>query len=212
MKNPILLLSGATGVGTSTFSRELSHKLGIVSVTQTDLLRQALRSYVAPDINVTLGRSTYTAGQTKNYHNKKPEVQRAEIIRGYKSQCAAVMVGVGSIIERGIEENIPMIVEGAHLIPGKTRRGSHYKKHKDRFIEFLVYIGNPDVHIQRFVKRQQEAPEREIDKYIRNFKEIRWIHNYMLDRASQYEHIETIDNTGPLKNNLEKILRSYEIS
>lgn len=40
MEQKIILLSGATGVGTSTFSFELAKSLGIPSIISTDSIRE----------------------------------------------------------------------------------------------------------------------------------------------------------------------------
>ena len=47
MENPIILISGGTGVGTSKYSMELARKLDIPSVLSTDSVREVIRSVVA---------------------------------------------------------------------------------------------------------------------------------------------------------------------
>src|SRR3989338_8826737 len=121
MDNKIILISGGTGVGSTTYSFELAKALGIVNILSTDFIREVIRSIIARPLNPTLDKSTYTAGQTVHYDEKPEEVQYAEIIRGYKTQCAAINVGVEGIIKRAVNENIPLIIEGVHLLPGKFR-------------------------------------------------------------------------------------------
>ena len=73
----------------------------------------------------------------------------------------------------------------------------------------MVYIEDAEVHRQRFVKRQQKAPRRSAQKYLDNFREIRWIHDYLVGKAQESTNITLIENGGTSQEGLEKILRNF---
>ena len=209
MNSPIILIAGGTGVGTSYFALELAKHFNMPNVMSTDSIREVIRSVVHPSINQTIQNSTYQAGQTENYRKKSIEIRKAEILRGYKIQCKAVEVGIEGVIRRAIVENQPLIIEGAHIIPGKFSESSLYKENSDRFIEYLIFISNPDIHRKRFIQREKDAPQREVKKYLKNFKEIRWINDYLVSRAKRFPCIIKIDNIVAKEKGVEKILREY---
>lgn len=203
MNPKIILLSGGTGVGTSRYSFEIAKALNISSIVSTDAVREVLRSTFANGINETLGKSTYLAGKTLNYVNKLQDVQRTEIIRAYKLQSDAVNVGIEGIIKRSIEENIPTIIEGIHLRPGVISSNNNFL---NNVLEFHVYISDDEVHKKRFLSREKLAPERITRKYLDNFQEIRWIHDYLLNRAHRFEEVILVDNSGSVSDGLDVIL------
>jgi 2-phosphoglycerate kinase len=210
MHNKIILISGGTGVGTSKYSLELVKKISnIDSVISTDSIREVLRSVFHHDINPNLSHSTYESGQTKNYSKKDEKSKELEIIRAYKNQCIPVHLGVESVINRAIRENISLIVEGIHIRPGFIEDSKIFKLNKKRFMQYLIKISDPEVHKHRFKQRQSEAPERQMEKYLKNFQEIRWIHDYLAERADKHPLVYQIDNAGKLENGLDQMLKYF---
>ncbi len=209
MEQPIILVGGGTGVGTSRLSFELASYLGINSVTSTDAIREVVRTVIHHAINPALQGSTYLAGKTEHYAEKTAGVQRAEILRGYKNQCSAVWVGIEGLLERGFKESIPLVIEGIHLRSGFVSETRHYQSFKDRLLEYAIFISDEEVHRQRFLARQEEAPGRPMEKYTSNFREIRWIHDYLVDRAKRFPSIVLIDNVGSVEETKRKVVRAY---
>lgn len=196
IKNPIILISGGTGVGTSTYALEIAKQFEIHNITQTDAIREAFRSQYRKRFHPILFTSTYLIGQTQNYSIKPESIQQAEIIRGYKNQAQSVGCGIEGIVKRAIKENIPCIIEGVHIVPGKIQDSEFYKNSSDRFIEYIISISEKAVHAQRFQMRQEQAPERSMKKYLNHIREIRWIHDYLVSRSQRYENITQIENSG----------------
>ena len=194
IENPIVLLEGGTGVGTSTFSLKLAAALDIPVVVNTDYVREALRMAIAPEVNPALGRSTYLAGRTRSYERRSEREKRHEIIHGFKMQCSPIQAAVDQIVRRAIKENRSILVEGVHLQPGRIRTTDWYQQIDGRIVELFLYIEDPDVHRERFLYRQRKAPERPMGIYLENFREIRWIHDYMLERALQNDEIFRVNN------------------
>lgn len=201
---PIVLIGGGTGVGTSKLAAEFSRLQNLPSPLSTDAIREVLRSAMNPGLLPTLGQSTYLAGQTEHYAQKLPEVQRMEILRAYKSQCDAVSVGVEGILLRAQEENHALVLEGVHLRPGAFRKPETGRDLQ----EFLIYVADPDIHRERFSARAREAPARGGTKYLTHFREIRWIHDYLVDRAKR-TGVLLIENGGPISETLAAMQKAY---
>jgi 2-phosphoglycerate kinase len=207
--NPIILISGGTGVGTSTYSFELAKAVGIPTVISTDWIREIIRSTVSKNLIPHLDKSSYMAGKTDNYSEKNEDVQKSEIIRAFKNQAISINSGVEGVITRSNNENIPIIIEGVHLIPGKIKESAIYEKYADKIFEFFIYIQDEELHKTRFLSREKNAPERSIKKYIDNFKEIRWIQEYLMQRSNKDTKIIQIDNSSDIRSGLDKILQTY---
>jgi 2-phosphoglycerate kinase len=206
IENPIVLLEGGTGVGTSTFALKLAAALDIPVVVNTDCVREVLRTAIAPEVNPALGRSTYLAGRTRNYEQRPDREKRHEIIHGFKMQCSPIQAAVDRIVRRAIKENRSILVEGVHLQPGRIRNAEWYKDTDGRIIELFLYIEDPDVHRERFVYRQLRAPERPMGIYLENFREIRWIHDYLLERALRDEAIFRVNNDRHARDCLKALI------
>ena len=198
MSARIILIGGGTGVGTSRLALELAKEMDFPSIISTDTIREVVRASIHPDINPALMRSTYLAGQTANYQGKPEEVRRAEILRAYKSQCSPVWVGIHALLSRSLTENVPVVLEGVHLRPGYLQETVLSDALGDRVREYMVYIKDPAIHRNRFEMRMREAPERLMRKYLDNFAEIRWIHDYLLDRAHNSRDVVLIENGGSI--------------
>jgi len=211
MDAPIILISGGTGVGTSTFSIELAKALNIHTAISTDSIREIIRSTLNQDVNPALKQSTYLAGQTKNYRTKKIDVRKAEILRGYKMQCETVNIGSRGMIQRAIEENTPLILEGIHIMPGKVNDPKIYGNDTQRFVEYHFFISDKQIHKKHFEQRQKNSPERKISKYLENFEEIRWIHDYLGERANKYENILKIENKKDIELTLDEMINFFNL-
>ena len=207
--NPIILISGGTGVGTSTYSFELAKAVGISSAISTDWIREIIRSTLSKDVIPYLDKSSYLAGKTDNYSEKNEDIQKSEIIRAFKNQATSINSGIEGVIRRANNENMPVIIEGVHLIPGKLKESQAYAKYSDNIFEFFIYIKDEEVHKSRFLSREKNAPERNIKKYVENFKEIRWIQEYLMQRADRYPEIVQIENSSDVRTGLDKIMQAY---
>ena len=57
----IILIGGATGVGKSTLATQLAHRLGITRVIGTDMVRQTMRAFFAPELMPAIHTSSFDA-------------------------------------------------------------------------------------------------------------------------------------------------------
>jgi 2-phosphoglycerate kinase len=174
----IILIGGATGVGKSTLATQLAHRLGITRVIGTDMVRQTMRAFFAPELMPAIHTSSFDAASAV----RVPVPRETDLSKvGFIEQTKAVSVGIEALIARGIEEAQRMVVEGVHLVPGYLDR-SHWGR--AIVLEFMLAIGDKDRHRSNFTVRDWETGGvRPLRKYAEHFAQIRRIQKYIVGRA-----------------------------
>src|ERR687893_828457 len=176
----VILIGGATGVGTSTLAADVARRLNIQSVIGTDAIREVLRRAISPDLLPMLHRSSF---DIKPEDIRVPVAKEETVLFGYRSQASQVSVGVEAIVERGIKEGTNLVVEGVHLAPEIIL--NRYKDHPN-VCPLIVYLSDEEAHRSRFyVRALGTAMRRPAEEYIAHFKEIRQIHDYIAGSAAR---------------------------
>ena len=104
----IILLGGATGVGKTSLGLEVAHRLGIGRVLSTDAIRQIMRIMLSQDLVPALHASSFNAHRTL-----PPELLGEDpVIEGFRAQAASVSVGVRATLDRAVEENGSLVLDG----------------------------------------------------------------------------------------------------
>ena len=186
----IILIGGATGVGKSTLATQIAHRLGITRLTSSDLIRQVMRAFFSAELMPAIHYSSFDAGRVI----KAPELKGPDRdIAGYVEQVEKVCVGVNAIIKRAINEGTPMIVEGAHLVPGFLKEDLW-----DRavVIQMVLAVNDLERHQGHFFVRDKETGGvRSLEKYVSSMNKIRRVQDYLI-RAAQQEKVPVIDNAN----------------
>ena len=173
----IILIGGATGVGKSTIATQLATRLGITRVVSTDAVREVLRSSFTREMFPTLYESSFNADNAV----RQPIPHSGDrLIIGFREQAAAVAVGAQSLIDRAIAENMDMILEGAHLVPGFLEK---IDSDAAVIVPLLVTIDDENLHRGHFYRRDRDTGARGSERYLKAFKKIRRIQKYMVSSA-----------------------------
>lgn len=176
----VVLIGGATGVGTSTLAADIARRLNIQSVIGTDAIREVLRRAISPDLLPVLHKSSF---DIKSEDIRVPVADDERVLFGYRAQASQVSVGVEAIVERGIKEGTNLVVEGVHLAPEIIL--NRYKDHPN-VCPLIVYLSDEEAHRSRFyVRALGTAMRRPAEEYIAHFKEIRQIHDYIAGSAAR---------------------------
>jgi len=189
-----LLISGVTGVGTTSIASAIANRRGIQYLIGTDAIREATRQIIRPEVSPSLHQSSYLAGKSKNYSSKSEEIKREKIIRGFKNQSSAVKICIDGIIIRYQIEGLRFIIEGINLLPGDY---DNLIKRKE-IRQILIDIPQETIHLDRIRLRTSRNPSRG-NQYKENFKEIRWLRDYLLRRARD-NNIVIVENDGKLED------------
>ncbi len=183
----VLLLAGAAGVGKTALAQAVAHRLGIAGVISTDAIRQVMRIMLGPELVPAIHASSYDAHRV---------VQRAEepedpIIDAFRAQAATVSVGARAMIDRAIEENTSIIMDGVAILPGLIDV-SRYTK--EVYVVFLaVATLDEQAFAQRFAKRGRAAAGRPPHRYLENLPAILRIQDHILELAEQHD-VPIVDN------------------
>lgn len=185
----IILIGGASGVGSSTTAFQVAQRLGIRNVIGTDMLREVMRKVLSRELLPTLYESSFLAWRamrTSVFTN-----EREKIISGFEDQMRFVSVAIEAIMERAIREGISIIIEGIHVVPGFIKE--EYLK-KPYVFMFTLKMDDPERHKERFILRSQETYlKRPADYYLGHFNEIRIIHDYIVSQAEK-NGVEVVDS------------------
>lgn len=176
----IILIGGATGVGTSTLAADVARRLNIQSVIGTDSIREVLRRAVSPALLPMLHKSSYGV---KKEDIRVPVAEEELVLYGFRAQSSQVSVGVEAIVERGLREGTNLVIEGVHLAPEIIL--DRFRDHPN-VCSLVVYLSDEDVHRDRFhVRALGTSMRRPAEEYISHFREIRQIHDYIRESAER---------------------------
>ena len=198
-KHPIIiLLGGASGVGTSTIAFELASRLGIPSVIGTDSIREVMRRSISKDLAPMLYESSYTAWKSLRVPS---EINNEDIhILGFERHVELVLVGVESVIDRCLKEGLSVIIEGTHIIPGFMKE--KYEK-MPNIITLILTLSSEKMHKERFAARAK-ITSRPLERYLKHFEIIRKINDYITKKAHEY-NVPVIENIS-ISDSVEKCL------
>lgn len=184
----IILIGGTTGVGKSTLAAQVAHRLGIIRLASTDMVRQVMRAFFAPQLMPAIHTSSFEcAGAVRIPVPEATDLSRA----GFIEQATAVAVGIEAIVARAVEEAQSLILEGVHLVPGYLDRR---RWHDALVIEFVVAVPDAGRHRNHFsVRDWQTGGLRPLRRYLEHFDEIRRIQDYILAQAALHD-VRVIDN------------------
>ncbi|MFH1280540.1 MAG: hypothetical protein ABII08_02925 [Candidatus Beckwithbacteria bacterium] len=196
-KKPLIIfVGGSTGVGTSTLAVKLGSALDINHIVSTDAVREIVRKFLPVQISPLLHVSTYESGaiiETIRSYNDA-------VVFGFVSQSKKVIYGLEPVIKRSVKERQDIIIEGIHLIPGQMEFLKKYEK-KAKIIQIILDVDHVKTHLEHFSIRHFQNSNRPKTKYLKNFKEIRLIRDFLVHEAEE-------NNVSVFENyNLNKVER-----
>jgi 2-phosphoglycerate kinase len=175
-------------VGTSTLAADVARRLNIQSVIGTDSIREVLRRAISPDLLPILHKSSY---EIKREDLRVPIEDEETVLFGFRQQASQVAVGVEAIVDRGLTEGTNLVIEGVHLVPEVIL--GRYRDHPN-VCPVVVYLSDEHVHRSRFyIRALGTAMRRPAEEYIAYFKEIRQIHDYIVESAGRVG-VQAVEN------------------
>jgi 2-phosphoglycerate kinase len=173
----IILIGGASGVGTSSMAFELASRLRLKNIISTDMIREVMRKIISKDLSPVIHKSSFDAHESI----RTPSIRVNKVIEGFISHVEVVNVGVEAIIERSVKEGISTIIEGVHVVPGLIRKDLI---EDNNIIIFTLIVDDEESHKQRFYSRcRQPWVKRSLEKYMDNFDTIRKTQCYLIEQA-----------------------------
>ena len=174
----IILIGGASGVGTSSMAFELANRLGLKNIIGTDMIREVMRKIISKELNPVIHKSSFNAHESI----RTPAIRVDAAIEGFISHVDVVNVGVEAIVERSINEGISIIIEGVHIVPGFIREDLI---NKGNIIMLILTVDDEEIHKQRFFTRcRQPWVKRSLENYMDNFDSIRKTQDFLINQAN----------------------------
>ncbi len=183
-----LLLGGATGAGKTSIAVEVARRLQIPRVIGTDSIRQIMRLMFSRDLMPELYGSTFDAHSHLALENVTPSESP---VAGFRAQAQKIAVGVRALLERGLEENASLVVEGANLLPGMLDLDRY--RHAAHVIFLVVATLDDRAYGARFQARSERQRERGAQRYIEHMPEILATQEHVLAEA-EAAGLPIIDN------------------
>jgi 2-phosphoglycerate kinase len=211
----IVLIGGATGVGKSTIAAHVAERLGIVRIVPTDSIREAMRAFFSETLMPSIHYSSYEAGKAVRIP-VGPGLDAG--VLGFMEQVEMVSVGMRAIIDRAIKERTSLVVEGVHMVPGMMGPGkAEVRKTDVLFLPLVVSVQDEQLHRSHFlVREQQTSGRRVLARYLRGFRDIRKIQDFILERAATegtlvVENVSIDDAVGTVVDALYGIIEQTEV-
>lgn len=177
----IILIGGASGVGTSSMAFELANRLGLKNIISTDMIREVMRKIISKELNPIIHKSSFNAYESI----RTPAIRVDAVVEGFISHVDVVNVGIEAIVERSIKEGISIIIEGVHIVPGFIREEL---VNKGKIIMFTLTVEDEEMHKQRFYTRcRQPWVKRSLEHYMDNFDTIRKTQDFLINQAKIHD-------------------------
>lgn len=185
-----VLLGGSSGVGKTSIAVEVARRLEISRVIGTDSIRQIMRLMFSPDLMPEIHCSTYMA-----HRMLKPDRRGAgdPVIAGFREQAQKIAVGVHALLDRALEENTSMVLEGVNLLPDMLELGRYERSAHVMFA--VASTLDVDAYRGRFAARAVREQERKPERYLDHLDEIMRIQDYVLGEADHHG-LPIIDNVS----------------
>ena len=201
----IILIGGASGVGTSSMAFELANRLRLKNLISTDMIREVMRKIVSKELSPVIHKSSFDAYEAI----RTPSIRIDSVIEGFISHVDVVNVGIEAIIERSVKEGISTIIEGVHIVPGFINKDLI---EKNNIICFTLTVDDEEAHKQRFYSRcRQPWVKRSLERYMENFETIRKTQRFLVEQAKIHDTriINNVDINETIEIMVDDILEKF---
>ena len=188
-KPVLILLGGTTGAGKTSVALEVALRLGIGRVLSSDSIRQIMRMMLAPDLMPAIHGSSFDA------HTRVDAAAASAnpVVEGFIAQSSVVGLGVRAMLDRAIEENTSLVLDGVALVPGLIDLEAYADV---AHVMFMVMVRlDEEAFRQHFSSRAKHGRRGDPGRYVQNLDAILQIQEHFLELAERFE-VPIIDNAS----------------
>ena len=106
------------------------------------------------------------------------ELEEGRVLRGFVAQARQLDPAITAIIERSVAEDISLVIEGVHLVPGAVA-----ERRVETILRSMLFVDDESDHRRHFAAREMRTAHRLAQPYLDHFEEIRMLHDYMRERS-----------------------------
>lgn len=179
----LLLICGTVGSGKSTIATEVAHLLEIVRIQSTDMLREVMRMMMPEKLLPVLHSSSFNAWKSLPIQDMKDQDRDQLVAQGYRSQVDLLAVPCEAVLQRAVEESVPIILEGVHAHPDLMSLAP------DNEDAIMVHVTLAVLKARELKSRLRgrgvEVPQRRAKRYLNKFESIWGLQTFLLTEADR---------------------------
>jgi 2-phosphoglycerate kinase len=179
----LLLICGTVGSGKSTIATEVAHLLEIVRIQSTDMLREVMRMMMPKKLLPVLHSSSFNAWRSLPIQDMKGRDKDQLVAEGYRSQVDLLAVPCEAVLQRAVEESVPIILEGVHAHPDLMNLAP------DDTDAIMVHVTLAVLKSSQLKARLRgrgvEVPQRRAKRYLNKFDSIWALQSFLLTEADR---------------------------
>jgi 2-phosphoglycerate kinase len=177
------MVGGASGTGKSTISSELAYRLDVVRTQSTDMMREIIRSYLAPHLVPSLGFSSFDAWRGLPGIKARDGQRKTDnpVIAGFLAQYANVKSALEATIARALKERHDIIIDGVHILPmeldlDKARKAAVV-------VTVMLAVTTRQQLANQLSWRSRDQPDRGSSRYLEKLDAIWELQSFLLNMA-----------------------------
>jgi len=179
----LLLICGTVGTGKSTIATEVAHLLEIVRIQSTDMLREVMRMMMPKRLLPILHTSSFNAWKALPIQDIKERDRDQMVADGYRSQSNLLSVPCEAVLQRALEESVPIILEGVHALPSLVEC---LPEDSDAIVvHATLAVLKPKELKSRLRGRGAEVPQRRANRYLNKFDSVWSLQSFLLSEADR---------------------------
>jgi 2-phosphoglycerate kinase len=149
------------------------------------MMRQIIRSYLAPHVAPTLAYSSFEAWRGLSVEEPAPNKGGLNnpVVAGFMAQFATIKAALEATIERAVNERHDLIVDGVHVIP--TELDLAEASQKAIIVPIMLVVTTRERLARQLVVRSRDQPERRAFRYLQHLDDIWELQSYLLKLADK---------------------------
>ncbi|MGH8034995.1 MAG: hypothetical protein ACREO9_07210, partial [Lysobacterales bacterium] len=162
---------------------EIGHRLDIVRLQSTDMLREVMRSVIPKELLPVLHCSSFDAWKKLPIEDMRGRDRDLLIAEGYRSQSNLLALACESVMRRALRESTSLILEGVHAHPELVQR---VPPDSDVIVVHVTLAVMAEKELKaRLLGRSASEPRRRAKRYLEKFDSIWRLQNYVLSEAER---------------------------
>eukprot|EP01038_Epipyxis_sp_PR26KG_P006072 gene6072-8361_t len=174
----LILITGCTGTGKSTFGMTVALDQGILKCISTDTIRQVMRTF---KFEPELHRQSYSG--------------KDDPVKQWMECCNVVQPSIDDLVKDCINRGVSLVLEGVHIVP-TNHLIEKWKASGGIALGCVLVIKDAESHRDLIYKRG-EITTKGSEGQMKAFSRIRLIQQEMIRRAKEYNWLQIEQRLEP---------------